>query len=313
MWWGWSGVKQEPLCAPTHSPLQGSSGSSGGHTNICMRTNNMSQRAADSKALHPRTVTTSLKVVSGSVAALQELAGGQDCNLIFWRFFFPPSLSLFVTSVSASSAQVHSNWPAPQARVWESLECWRCWGCGGLQWELSHFSSPLCLAGSKAVLVGLVLLQCSLSKLGQKWDILPLFLLFCWQKTSTHHISIPSLLIHSRSISLCPFVWPLSISPSSLFSHTHPIFAFLLYILPPSFRPVSLFSCSITFSLPFFSPSLPPSTSSWSSSFVHPSCLARKKRGKYASGNPGNYSLLLLFKKRKEKSAFWGKWSVISL
>lgn len=125
------------------------------------------------KPLHPRTVTTSMKVVSGSIAALQELAGGQDCNLIFWRFsFFCPSLSLFVTSVSASSAQAHGNWPAPQAKVWESLECWRGWGCVGLQWELRHFSSPLCLAGSKTVLVGPVLLQCSLSELGQKWDIL---------------------------------------------------------------------------------------------------------------------------------------------
>lgn len=80
------------------------------------------------EAAQLRTVTTSTESEGCfrvcCFTAVQELAGGQHCNFIFSRFF-SSTLSFFfflVTPVSANSAQVHGNWPAPRAGLWESLE-----------------------------------------------------------------------------------------------------------------------------------------------------------------------------------------------
>lgn len=119
--------------------------------------------------------------------------------------------------------------------------------------------------------MGPVLLQCSLSKLEQKWDIL-FFLFFffivIWQKISPHHmpplVSAPSLLTslplflahllclalhHLSSSCFPPFKSPFSFTPPSfhtLLSFSSSISVSLFLPLPPNQRHLPGFCSSIT-------------------------------------------------------------------
>lgn len=109
-------------------------------------------------------------------AALQKLAGGRGCNFIFSRFFLNPCC-LF-----ANSAQVQNKWPELCAGMWESQESWRGWVWGRLQWELSHFLTALSRWQQNSISVSL---QCSLSKLKQKWGVL-FFFFYCYSAENLH-------------------------------------------------------------------------------------------------------------------------------
>lgn len=120
--------------------------------------------------------------------------------------------------------------------MWESQESWRGWVWGRLQWELSHFLTALSRWQQNSIRVSL---QCSLSKLKQKWSVL---FFYCYlAETPTHHMPLASFsnppTIHSH-IAVSSFSSSSPLSSSSLSISFLPLFfplsfcTFLLLALP---------------------------------------------------------------------------------
>ena len=233
------------------------------------------------RSRHP----ASQKVVSGSVASLQYRSWQVDKTVtsfsqdffffshsVFFSFFF----FCYPTTVTANSAQVHGNWPAPRAGGVGEFGVLK-----GLRMRTFAVGvKPLFLATLSLLAAELYqwdLFYCSVHFLSSsRSETSSFFFIVIWQKISPRHmpplVSAPSLLTPlPRFFFLISFVWPFIISPLPAFLLSNPLFLSLhlpFILCSPSYPP------SVS---PSFSPCLP--TSGISAAFVHPSRSPTKRAG----------------------------------